>query len=115
LRLEVLSDSQFGDLSITRNLAIALKHLLDTEEPRILWIDAICIYQEGFPKRSAQVYRMGSVYRRTRQVSIWLGPRSANSDIVMLAIKELSQDIRYVLEEQFVKATKGKHGCSRRG
>jgi hypothetical protein len=52
----------FTTLGITQNLALALRHLRDSQRPRILWIDAICINQNDLPERSAEVRRMGDIY-----------------------------------------------------
>jgi Heterokaryon incompatibility protein (HET) len=42
-------------LSVTANLAEALNHLYDSDHPRKLWVDAICINQKDTPERSQQV------------------------------------------------------------
>jgi hypothetical protein len=52
----------FTTIGIIQNLALALRHLRDSQRPRILWIDAICINQNDLPERSAEVRRMGDIY-----------------------------------------------------
>ena len=64
----------YSSLDVTRNLAVALRHLRYEREPRVLWIDAICINQQDVHERSAQVERMGDIYRSARQTTVWLGP-----------------------------------------
>jgi hypothetical protein len=44
---------------VTVNLESALRHLRLPAEPRVIWIDAICIHQMNFEERDYQVRRMG--------------------------------------------------------
>ena len=69
----------YSSLDVTRNLAVALQHLRYEREPRVLWIDAICINQQDVHERSAQVQRMGDIYRSARQTTVWLGPEEDDS------------------------------------
>lgn len=52
-----------------------------------IWIDAICIKQQDFAERSAQVAIMGDIYRTAKMVAIWLGP---NQDQAHEAIRVCS-------------------------
>jgi len=61
---------------VTCNLATALVDLRSSTEPRVLWIDALCINQEDMQERSSQVARMANIYRQAKQVVVWLGPKS---------------------------------------
>ena len=63
-----------GQLLITDNLNVVLRHLRYPYQERMLWVDAICINQEDLSERSAQVQKMGSIYEAARNVIIWLGP-----------------------------------------
>jgi hypothetical protein len=40
---------------------------------RTLWIDAICIDQSNITERNHQVWMMGHIYSRAKEVVIWLG------------------------------------------
>jgi len=60
-------------LSITRNLADALRHLRYGDAPRTLWVDAICVNQADLPERGSQVKRMAETYTRASRVVVWLG------------------------------------------
>lgn len=61
-------------IPITDNLALALRRLRHrTQQPRDLWIDAICIDQKNLAERSQQVAFMGEIYQRAYRVIIWLG------------------------------------------
>ena len=65
---------------VTENLDIALRHLRDPIDSRLLWVDAVCIDQNNIPERNAQVSLMGNVYARASRVVVWLGPARDNSD-----------------------------------
>jgi hypothetical protein len=50
-------------ISVRPNLAYALAALRDSE-PRILWVDALCIDQHNIEERNHQVGQMGEIYRQ---------------------------------------------------
>ena len=60
-------------LGISRNLSVALSYLTLPDQPRIFWIDAICINQNDRDEKSREVGRMGEIYSRARRVVVWLG------------------------------------------
>lgn len=62
------------DFKITQSLDIALRRLRLTDQPRALWIDQICINQESYDERSAQVSIMRLIYSNAAMVIAWLGP-----------------------------------------
>lgn len=66
-------------LPVTQNLHVALKSLRYTEEPRAMWIDALCIDQHNNEEKSREVVRMNVIYRLARRVVIWLGPEEDDS------------------------------------
>ncbi|KAH8901247.1 HET-domain-containing protein, partial [Thozetella sp. PMI_491] len=68
-------------LTVARNLLIALQYLRRPDQPRILWIDAICINQQDMDERSRQVTYMYEVYRHAKSVYVWLGLENENSDL----------------------------------
>ncbi|KAF8865991.1 hypothetical protein BDZ45DRAFT_611810, partial [Acephala macrosclerotiorum] len=74
-------------LGIAENLFIALQHLRYSLKSRVLWIDAICIDQNDPEERSAEVLRMGSIYKNACQVIVWLGPNSPNSGLALQTLK----------------------------
>ncbi len=66
---------------VTENLATCLHSLLvshqsDTERPRYIWVDQICINQEHVVERNAQVRRMADIYKSAARVIVWLGQES---------------------------------------
>ncbi|KAI0552267.1 HET-domain-containing protein, partial [Xylaria curta] len=70
-------------LHVTRNLAVALRSLRIVDQPRDIWVDAICIDQTNNNERSLQVERMGEIYRLASRVIAWLGPEEDDSSNAM--------------------------------
>ena len=73
---EILIDGK--PLPITANLYAALRDL-QTEScmgDTLVWADAICINQEDFSERSAQIRLMREIYHLASTVRVWLGPRT---------------------------------------
>lgn len=60
-------------MSITRNLHDALQQFRYTTDVRYLWVDAICINQNDIRERGHQVRLMQSIYKKARNVLVWLG------------------------------------------
>ncbi|KAL8637086.1 MAG: hypothetical protein Q9226_009162 [Calogaya cf. arnoldii] len=58
---------------ITPNLDLALSYLRKPDEPRVLWIDALCIDQENLAEKNHQVRMMQSIYSKASRVLIWPG------------------------------------------
>ncbi|KAK2602117.1 hypothetical protein N8I77_008677 [Diaporthe amygdali] len=82
-------------ISVTSNLAVALKHLRRTDKPRTMWIDAICINQADVVEKGPQVKMMGEIYRHAARVAVWLGPEADNSDIAMAKMEYLGSQIQF--------------------
>lgn len=80
-----------ASLPVTRNLAVALRHLRWQESARTLWIDAICIDQRNMAERSEQVCKMAQIYSLATRVVVWLGPTSPDSDLAMRLVGHLGQ------------------------
>ncbi|KAH9227412.1 hypothetical protein K456DRAFT_1928769 [Colletotrichum gloeosporioides 23] len=58
---------------ISLNLYQALHSFRHVYEPRILWVDALCINQADNLEKAHQVSTMGEIYAGARRVLIWLG------------------------------------------
>ena len=71
------------NLTVGRNLALALRHLRYPQESRVLWIDAISIDQRNNGERNEQVKRMGKIFSFAQRVVVWLGESTHNSDKAM--------------------------------
>jgi hypothetical protein len=90
---ELLQRIRPRHLPISRNLSVALEHLRLPAEPRLLWIDAICINQDDIPERSEQVNKMGSIYTKARRVVLWLGEEADDSTSALATLKALGEGI----------------------
>ncbi|KAK5651183.1 hypothetical protein OQA88_12731 [Cercophora sp. LCS_1] len=73
---------------VTENLFAALRQLHQSDEPLVLWIDAICINQDDAAEKAHQVARMNAIYEGSLRVIAWLGPAADDSD---LAIRKLQR------------------------
>ncbi|KAK5653025.1 hypothetical protein OQA88_9311 [Cercophora sp. LCS_1] len=70
-RAEVTCDGV--SVSVTVNLAKALRAFRLPTSPRNLWVDALCIDQESADEKQHQVPLMGRIYHGASAVRIWLG------------------------------------------
>jgi Heterokaryon incompatibility protein (HET) len=59
---------------ITPNVDAALRQCRDSNSPRKLWIDKICINQADEAEREVQIRTMEDIYSRASSVIVWLGP-----------------------------------------
>ncbi|KAH7255102.1 heterokaryon incompatibility protein-domain-containing protein [Fusarium redolens] len=69
--------------SVTKNLAIALRHLRDECQVVVIWADAICINQQDLDEKATQVPRMTEIYNKSKKVIIWLGEEAEDSCYAM--------------------------------
>lgn len=74
---------------VTKNLESALRHLRHISEPRVLWIDALCINQEDVLERNSQVIHMNSIYKKASEVVAWMGEEAEESNLVFDAFEAL--------------------------
>jgi hypothetical protein len=79
------------DFHATSALESALRHLRYENQQRVMWIDAICINQQDYEERNAQVQLMGDIYAKAQQVAVWLGSRDEASDNAMDQILEIGR------------------------
>ncbi|KAH7121566.1 hypothetical protein EDB81DRAFT_814091 [Dactylonectria macrodidyma] len=56
-----------------RTNAVHALAALRADEPRIVWIDVLCINQDNAKEKNHQVNLMGDIYRRATRVLVWLG------------------------------------------
>jgi hypothetical protein len=74
----------YMERDVTRNLGVALRQLRASGYvSRPIWIDALCINQADQAERASQVKIMGRLYESARQVIIWLGEESGDSNTAM--------------------------------
>ena len=104
---------QDKSLTVTRNLEVALEHLRYDNEPRRLWIDAICINQQDMEERSNQVQRMADIYRFADRTIIWLGPEANSSTLAVQTLKDLGSKVTADWENlECIPITKDAHEAS---
>ncbi|KAK6080383.1 ankyrin and het domain protein [Seiridium cupressi] len=81
-------------VTVTRNLDVALRHLrYGHKDPRVMWVDAICIDQGNEKEKGPQVARMGQVFKCAARVLVWLGPEQNHSDLAMQLISYVGPQI----------------------
>lgn len=80
-------------LPITANLSSALRHLRHKHQIRSLWVDAICINQDNYPERNAQVLRIADIFRSAWRVIVWLGEASHDSGLAMKTLQYLGEQL----------------------
>ncbi|KAK3300141.1 heterokaryon incompatibility protein-domain-containing protein [Chaetomium fimeti] len=62
------------EITIRKNLWLALRRIRDRGETGRLWVDAICINQDKkSEEKSQQVERIGDMYKHCRKCIVWLG------------------------------------------
>lgn len=87
---------------IRESLWRALRCLRPDKEPRLLWVDALCINQEDTVERQNQVAKMGEIYNMARRVVVWVGPelepnmgsKKAQRDDTLIALSFLEDTKR---------------------
>lgn len=86
--LKNAGDAEWQRFAIRPNLEGLLKQFRRSlkTEPKTIWVDAICIDQNG-KEKGHQVRNMDKVYR-DHDLIIWLGEPSPNSDIAMDLLKQ---------------------------
>jgi len=82
---------QQGSLQVTYPLAVALRHLRQSDKPRRMWIDAICINQQDHAERSRQVLRMRDIFRLAIRVIVWLGLADNHSNLAIRVLRTIGQ------------------------
>lgn len=85
-------------MELRPNLASALKHLRDSDKPRTLWVDAICINQKDDLERNRQVSLMRDIYKYADRVVVWLGPSSKNCALAMSTLEYIGKQIECTRE-----------------
>ncbi|CAI9634610.1 hypothetical protein GT037_004159 [Alternaria burnsii] len=60
-------------IPVRESLDQGLRRLRLGDQPRTLWIDALCINQSDVRERSHQVQQMCRIYKSAQQVVVWLG------------------------------------------
>ncbi|KAK5086738.1 hypothetical protein LTR05_003906 [Lithohypha guttulata] len=77
---------------VTVNLHDALLSLRDKAEPRMLWIDAVCINQTDDEEKSRQVQHMKTIYEEASSVVVWLGDEAESSGLAISTMRILDDE-----------------------
>ncbi|GAW24724.1 hypothetical protein ANO14919_143160 [Xylariales sp. No.14919] len=80
------------ELWVQRNAFHMILDLRSPDEPRKVWIDAVCINQCSLDERAAQVAIMHHIYRRARATWVWMGPPDEHSSAAMAYAASLDAD-----------------------
>lgn len=86
-------------LHITENLELALHRIRGRSRLKNLWIDAICINQDDYEKKSVHVSLMRDIYADATLALVWLDQKSADSDVAM----DFTGSPRQRIPDQLVK------------
>jgi hypothetical protein len=70
------------------------------QNPRTLWIDAICINQDLVKEQNSQVAITGSIYRNAKKVMIWIGKSGDGSDTAMDTISQADKAV-FLIRDPF--------------
>jgi hypothetical protein len=81
--------------NVFRNLFTAMTEFRHPTEPRVLWVDQICINQTDLEERGKQVLLMKDIYENASSVRVWLGGESSEPE-------DISSDLTFVLLEAFL-------------
>lgn len=100
-------------LDITQNLFDALRRVRYPDEPRILWVDAICMNQSCDEEKNHQVGQMFSIYSSASRVLIWLGEGDQDSDYAMENLRNLHQTPCEFLKPSMIEAVEQRPWWSR--
>lgn len=80
-------------LKLRESLRYALRSLRRIDEPRALWVDALCIDQACLKEKERQVLLMRQIYHSAHIVLIWLGREARLSGRAIPALEDLVTDL----------------------
>lgn len=72
-------------LKIRKILYTALRCLRKLDVMLTLWVDALCIDQSNVRERSAQVGKMGHIFKKATSVLVWIGKPKQDADAIDIA------------------------------
>lgn len=76
---------------VGQNLYSALSYLRRTNEPRVIWADALCINQTDDLEKSRQIALMSSICKAARRVVLWLGEPTETTRNAVPALREVNE------------------------
>jgi hypothetical protein len=89
----IIESSSGKIIPITANLEAALRRMRHAVDPRLLWVDAICIDQSDVVERSRQVEFMQEIYASAKRVIVWLGEESTRDSLAFNSLQKLKTGI----------------------
>ncbi|KAH6967112.1 heterokaryon incompatibility protein-domain-containing protein [Fusarium venenatum] len=102
--VQIMDDkAQTFHVAIPVNCHAALKRLRRFDSPRTLWIDSICINQALSAEKAHQLNLMSFIYQKARQVVVYLGEGTHDTDVAMRCILELDQPSDYGTRSEVVE------------
>jgi hypothetical protein len=99
--LRIHEKGDVRQIRLTPNLESALRHLRFENSARRLWVDAICINQEDKKEKSFQIPIMGRIYSQAKNVCVWLGDPSADSQLAFTLIESILRlsDLDHLIDD----------------
>lgn len=87
--------AELGTVQIGQNLAVALRHLRFPDKGRMIWCDALCIYQLDEDEKSIEILNMSDIYHRASRVVVWLGPEADDSRAALRTLSHLGRQVQF--------------------
>jgi Heterokaryon incompatibility protein (HET) len=104
--LVLKKDNRRYSIPIRPELENALMQLRLRDQPRNLWVDAICIRQDDSAEKNSQIPKMAEIYSEATNVCVWLGTEENNSDKALKFIDRvlnLDEIDQLVINEKLVE------------
>ncbi|KAF4809533.1 Heterokaryon incompatibility protein 6, OR allele [Colletotrichum tropicale] len=73
------------EIDVTANLVQSLRQVRYADQPRHLWVDALCINQRDLHEKAFHVNMMGEIYSHAWRVIIYLGDDGHNGEAATIA------------------------------
>jgi Heterokaryon incompatibility protein (HET) len=86
-------------IPVTRNLYAALVRFRLKDEPRVMWIDALCINQKDNNEKTTQIRLMGDIYKNAQRGLVWLGDESKDDRAAIHVLYSLKTFISWYRTE----------------
>jgi hypothetical protein len=81
-------------IPISDNLDLALRCLQLEDQPRLLWVDFVCINQMDLTERKNQVQLMHDIYSSAKKVVAYLGPEADHSELIPQLFTKINSALR---------------------
>lgn len=74
--------------SASKTVCHALRAVREPDKETHVWLDALCINQDDVMERSSHIRRMFLIYRKAKEVFVWLGDAGPHTDLAIEALNE---------------------------